>query len=150
MKRICVIGTGYVGLVTGTCFADLGNSVVCLDIVAEKIARLRAGEMPIFEPDLEQLVRRNTAAGRLTFTTRHAEAVPGADFIFIAVDTPTASTGVGCARWSCGEATPSRAPSTTRRRTLLYRRRIRSSTPSTTAMTKDSPISSFPTTSQVR
>ena len=95
MKRICVIGTGYVGLVTGTCFADLGNSVVCLDIVGAKIARLRAGEIPIFEPDLEQLVRRNTAAGRLTFTTEHAEAVPDADFIFIAVDTPTSSTGGG-------------------------------------------------------
>ncbi len=95
MKRICVIGTGYVGLVTGTCFADLGNSVVCLDIAAEKIARLRAGEMTIFEPGLEQLVRRNVSAERLTFTTEHAEAVPGADFIFIAVDTPTGATGGG-------------------------------------------------------
>ncbi len=95
MKRICVIGTGYVGLVTGTCFAELDNSVVCLDIAADKIARLRAGEMPIFEPDLEQLVRRNTAAGRLTFTTEHVEAVPGADFIFIAVDTPTSGSDGG-------------------------------------------------------
>jgi UDPglucose 6-dehydrogenase len=95
MKRICVIGTGYVGLVTGACFADLGNDVVCLDIVPEKITRLRAGEMPIFEPDLEQIVRRNTAAGRLAFTTEHAEAVPDADFIFIAVDTPTSGTGGG-------------------------------------------------------
>ncbi|HKS70824.1 MAG TPA: nucleotide sugar dehydrogenase, partial [Ktedonobacterales bacterium] len=99
MKRICVIGTGYVGLVTGTCFADLGNSVVCLDIVPEKIARLRAGEMTIYEPGLEQLVRRNTAAGRLSFTTEHADAVPGADFVFIAVDTPS-SAGDGGADMS--------------------------------------------------
>ena len=100
MKRICVIGTGYVGLVTGTCFADLGNSVVCLDIVADKIARLRAGELPIFEPGLEPLVRRNVAAGRLAFTTQHDEAVPGADFIFIAVDTPTAASAGGGADMS--------------------------------------------------
>ncbi|HEX6799022.1 MAG TPA: UDP-glucose/GDP-mannose dehydrogenase family protein [Ktedonobacterales bacterium] len=95
MKRICVIGTGYVGLVTGTCFADLGNSVVCLDIVPEKIARLQAGEMTIYEPGLEQLVRRNVAAERLSFTTEHAEAVPGVDFVFIAVDTPSSTADGG-------------------------------------------------------
>ncbi|MFI5273437.1 MAG: UDP-glucose dehydrogenase family protein, partial [Ktedonobacterales bacterium] len=94
-KRVCVVGTGYVGLVTGTCLADLGNSVTCLDIAAEKIARLREGEMPIFEPGLEALVRRNVAAGRLRFSTSYAEAVGDANFIFIAVDTPTIAGGTG-------------------------------------------------------
>jgi UDPglucose 6-dehydrogenase len=89
MKRICVIGTGYVGLVTGACLAELGNRVTCLDVVEEKIARLQAGEMPLYEPGLQPLVARNAAAGRLTFTTRYQEAVPGADFVFIAVGTPT-------------------------------------------------------------
>jgi UDPglucose 6-dehydrogenase len=93
MRKICVIGVGYVGLVTGTGFADLGNQVVCLDIVEEKIAKLRRGEMPIFEPGLEELVARNVAAKRLTFTTNYAEAVPGADFIFIAVNTPPSMDG---------------------------------------------------------
>ncbi len=95
MKNICVVGTGYVGLVTGTCFAELGNSVTCLDVVAEKIARLRMGELPIFEPGLEPLVQRNVEAGRLRFTTEYAEAVPGADYIFIAVNTPTVAGGAG-------------------------------------------------------
>jgi UDPglucose 6-dehydrogenase len=93
MRKICVVGVGYVGLVTGTCFADLGNQVVCLDIVEEKIAKLKRGEMPIYEPGLEELVTRNVAAGRLTFTTSYAEAVPGADFIFIAVNTPPSMDG---------------------------------------------------------
>ena len=93
MKQICVVGTGYVGLVTGTCFADLGNRVVCLDIDEAKIARLRRGELPIFEPGLEELVLRNAAAGRLAFTTSYAEAVPDADFCFIAVNTPAGADG---------------------------------------------------------
>jgi UDPglucose 6-dehydrogenase len=95
MKTICVVGTGYVGLVTGTCFAELGNTVTCLDIVAEKIARLRAGELPIFEPGLEPLVQRNVEAGRLRFTTEYAEALAGADYVFIAVNTPTVANGAG-------------------------------------------------------
>ncbi|HST87187.1 MAG TPA: UDP-glucose/GDP-mannose dehydrogenase family protein [Ktedonobacterales bacterium] len=95
MKNICVVGTGYVGLVTGACLADLDNNVVCLDIVPEKIARLRAGEMPIYEPGLEPLVRRNVAAARLRFTTSYAEAVGDADYIFIAVNTPTVAGGFG-------------------------------------------------------
>ena len=66
MKRICIIGTGYVGLVTGACFADLGNQVVCLDIDEGKIAKLDEGVMPIFEPGLEEIVHRNRAAGRLS------------------------------------------------------------------------------------
>src|SRR5512142_425120 len=93
MRKICVIGVGYVGLVTGTCFADLGHEVVCLDIVEDKIEKLKRGEMPIFEPGLEELVARNVAAGRLTFTTLYADAVPDADFIFIAVGTPSGVDG---------------------------------------------------------
>src|SRR5688572_17126942 len=96
MKTICVVGTGYVGLVTGTCFADLGNRVTCLDIDEEKIARLRRGrpgDLPIFEPGLEELVQRNVAAGRLSFTTSYADAVPDADFCFIAVPTPSGPEG---------------------------------------------------------
>jgi len=91
--RIAVVGTGYVGLVTGTCFADSGNSVTCLDINAEKIARLRRGEIPIYEPGLEELVERNARAGRLRFTTDTAEAVGGAEVVFLAVGTPPAADG---------------------------------------------------------
>ncbi len=93
MRKICVIGVGYVGLVTGTCFADLGHQVVCLDIVAGKIEKLKRGELPIFEPGLEELVARNTAAGRLSFTTDYQEALADADFIFIAVGTPSGVDG---------------------------------------------------------
>ena len=93
MRKICVIGVGYVGLVTGTCFADLGNQVVCLDIAEDKIARLRRGEMPIYEPGLEELVARNVAAKRLHFTTNYPEAVANAEFIFIAVGTPSGVDG---------------------------------------------------------
>ncbi len=93
MRSIAVIGTGYVGLITGAGFADLGNTVTCVDIVEEKIAKLRAGEMPFFEPGLEELVQRNAEAGRLRFTTDYAEAIPGADFVFITVDTPPGTNG---------------------------------------------------------
>ena len=93
MSRICIVGTGYVGLVTGACFADLGNDVVCLDIDEEKIGSLNEGVIPIFEPGLDDLVIRNQAAARLTFTTSYADAVPGADFVFIAVDTPPGPAG---------------------------------------------------------
>jgi UDPglucose 6-dehydrogenase len=93
MKTICVVGTGYVGLVTGTCFADLGNRVICLDINEEKVTRLRRGEIPIYEPGLEELVQRNVAAGRLRFTTSYPEAVTNADYCFIAVNTPSGSEG---------------------------------------------------------
>src|SRR5690349_8904436 len=95
MSKICVVGTGYVGLVTGTCLADLGNDVTCLDVVAEKIERLRAGELPIYEPGLEPMVRRNVDAGRLHFSTSYADAVNGAEFVFIAVNTPTVQGGSG-------------------------------------------------------
>ena len=88
MRNICVAGTGYVGLVTGTCFADLGNRVVCLDINSERIDNLNVGILPIFEPGLEEMVRRNVSAGRLAFTTSYAEGLAGAEFIFICVGTP--------------------------------------------------------------
>jgi len=87
--RIAVIGTGYVGLVSGTCFSEFGVSVTCVDMDAAKIERLRRGEMPIYEPRLEGLVAANMAAGRLAFTTELAPAIEGADAVFIAVGTPS-------------------------------------------------------------
>lgn len=86
--EICVIGTGYVGLVAGTCFAETGNDVVCVDIDAKKIESLNQGVIPIFEPELEDLVKKNHEEGRLTFTTELAEAVRRSRVIFIAVGTP--------------------------------------------------------------
>ncbi|MGH7099530.1 MAG: UDP-glucose dehydrogenase family protein [Stellaceae bacterium] len=86
--RIAVIGTGYVGLVSGTCFSAFGSEVVCVDNDAQKIARLKRGEMPIYEPGLDTLVAENVAAGRLFFTTDLAAAVAGAEAVFIAVGTP--------------------------------------------------------------
>lgn len=93
MKEITVIGVGYVGLVTGACFADLGNRVVALDIDAERIAGLQRGEMPIYEPGLEEVVQRNVIAGRLQFTTDYADALKAAEFVFIAVGTPAGVDG---------------------------------------------------------
>ncbi len=93
MKKICMVGVGYVGLVSGTCFADLGNRVVALDVNAERVANLKQGKLPIYEPGLEELVKRNVAAGRLTFTTDYAEALHEADFAFIAVGTPEGVDG---------------------------------------------------------
>ena len=87
--RIAMIGTGYVGLVSGACFSEFGFDVVCVDKDAGKIERLLRGEIPIFEPGLDQLVAKNVAAGRLSFTTDLAKAVPGADAVFIAVGTPS-------------------------------------------------------------
>jgi UDPglucose 6-dehydrogenase len=87
--RIAMIGTGYVGLVSGVCFSDFGHQVVCVDKDPAKIARLQAGEVPIYEPGLEALMARNVAAGRLSFTTDLASAVDGAEAVFIAVGTPT-------------------------------------------------------------
>jgi UDPglucose 6-dehydrogenase len=87
--RVAMIGTGYVGLVSGACFSEFGVSVVCVDQDREKIARLEAGEMPIYEPGLDQLVAGNRAAGRLSFTGDLPGAVAGADAVFIAVGTPS-------------------------------------------------------------
>jgi len=91
--NVCVIGTGYVGLVAGSCFAETGNDVTCVDIDEEKIARLNEGEIPIFEPELEDLVSRNTKEGRLKFTTDLPEGVKNNDIIFIAVGTPQDEDG---------------------------------------------------------
>ena len=93
MRNICVVGAGYVGLVTGTCFADLGNRIIALDLNEERIKNLNAGILPIYEPGLEEVVRRNVAAGRLRFTTSYAEALAGAEFAFIAVGTPEGVDG---------------------------------------------------------
>ena len=87
--KICMVGAGYVGLVSGACFADFGHDVVCVDTDPSKIERLHAGVMPIFEPGLDDLVMRNAAAGRLAFTTSLAEGVAGAGAVFIAVGTPS-------------------------------------------------------------
>src|SRR5215510_8266414 len=93
MKNICVIGTGYVGLVTGTCFADLGNKVTAIDINEEKIKDLTNGVMPIYEPGLSEMVMRNVKAGRLFFTTSYAEGLKDAEFVFICVGTPEGVSG---------------------------------------------------------
>jgi UDPglucose 6-dehydrogenase len=91
--KIAVIGTGYVGLVTGTCFAETGHHVTCVDLDERKIATLRQGGIPIYEPGLEELVHRNARDGRLDFTTSTADAVRDVDVAFIAVGTPPGETG---------------------------------------------------------
>ena len=92
-KKITVVGTGYVGLVSGTCLADIGHNVTCVDIDEDKISRLRKGIIPIYEPGLEQLVKHNVESGRLTFSTSLVEALPGSEAVFIAVGTPSADDG---------------------------------------------------------
>lgn len=91
--NLCVIGTGYVGLVTGAVFADLGNAVICVDKDDSKISMLRDGRMPIYEPGLEEMVERNVADGRLSFSTAIGDAVRRSDVVFIAVGTPPGSNG---------------------------------------------------------
>lgn len=91
--KICVVGTGYVGLVTGTCFAEKGHEVRCMDIDAARVEKLKKGECPIYEPELGAMLRRNAAAGRLSFTTDMKEALEGAALCFIAVGTPPAGDG---------------------------------------------------------
>ncbi len=93
MKKICVVGTGYVGLVTGVCFADLGNDVTCIEIDPRKLDTLRSGKSPIYEPGLEELLKRNLDAGRLRFTDNYDLGVPEADFVFITVGTPMNQDG---------------------------------------------------------
>lgn len=91
--NIAVIGTGYVGLVTGTCLAETGNNVICVDIVAEKVQKMKEGVMPIYEPGLDVLFNRNIAQGRLSFTTELAEAINDAQIIFLALPTPPGGDG---------------------------------------------------------
>ncbi|MBY6205549.1 UDP-glucose dehydrogenase family protein [Halomonas denitrificans] len=91
--RVSIFGTGYVGLVTGACLAEVGNHVVCMDIDADKVARLERGEIPIYEPGLEALVERNHAAGRLAFTTDADHATRHGEIVFIAVGTPSDEDG---------------------------------------------------------
>jgi len=91
--QIAVIGTGYVGLVTGACFAETGNDVICVDIDANKVARLKNGEVPIYEPGLDVIFERNTKQGRLSFTTNLEEAIKEASIIFLALPTPPGADG---------------------------------------------------------
>ena len=92
--KICFIGTGYVGLVSGVCFSDLGNNVICIDKDREKLSRIENGDIPIFEPGLSELVRKNLDAGRLSFSDDLIGSINKSDIVFIAVGTPTAKDGV--------------------------------------------------------
>jgi UDPglucose 6-dehydrogenase len=93
MKKIAVVGTGYVGLVTGTCFAETGNRVICIDIDEKKVERLKKGEVPIYEPNLEVLFERNISAERLSFTTSLSDGIKDAEIIFLALPTPPGEDG---------------------------------------------------------
>ena len=93
MYKVCMVGTGYVGLVTGACLADFGNRVVCVDVDSQRIRLLTSGEIPFFEPLLDELVRRNVKAGRLDFTTELMPSVHASDVVFIAVGTPDRGDG---------------------------------------------------------
>lgn len=102
--NIAIVGTGYVGLVAGACFAESGNDVICVDIDEEKIARLNRGEIPIYEPGLEELIKNNVAGGRLTFITDISAAVKGSEVIFVAVGTPEDTDGSADLRFVLGVA----------------------------------------------
>jgi len=104
MKKIAVVGTGYVGLVTGTCFAETGNQVICVDIDAKKVERMRNGEIPIYEPHLDVLFERNIKAGRLSFTTDLLEGIADAEIIFLALPTPPGEDGSADLRYILGVA----------------------------------------------
>src|SRR4051812_22936237 len=102
--NIAVVGTGYVGLVTGTCLAETGNNVVCVDINAEKVKKMQDGVVPIYEPHLDSLFHRNIKAGRLTFTTNLKEAIDKALIIFLALPTPPGEDGAADLRYILGVA----------------------------------------------
>ena len=102
--KIIVVGTGYVGLVTGTCLAEVGIEVVCIDIDQKKIENLKNGILPIYEPGLEELVIRNYKSGKLTFSTNLAEAIKGAKAAFIAVGTPPDEDGSADLKYVLGVA----------------------------------------------
>ena len=102
--KIAVVGTGYVGLVTGTCFAETGNEVVCVDVNEAKVKSLREGVVPIYEPDLDILFERNTKVGRLKFTTSLAEGIEGAKIIFLALPTPPGEDGSADLKYVLGVA----------------------------------------------
>lgn len=102
--KVAVVGTGYVGLVTGTCFAEAGNDVLCVDNNQEKLAMLRAGQVPIFEPGLENMFEKNTTEGRLNFTDSLADAVAFADIIFLALPTPPTEDGSADLKYVLGVA----------------------------------------------
>lgn len=104
MKKIAVVGTGYVGLVTGTCFAETGNQVICVDIDSEKVARMRNGEVPIYEPHLDVLFERNIKANRLSFTTDLEAGIRDAEIIFLALPTPPGEDGSADLRYILGVA----------------------------------------------
>jgi UDPglucose 6-dehydrogenase len=104
MKQICVVGVGYVGLVTAACFSDLGNRVIALDIIDEKVEKLKRGIMPIYEPGLKEMVDRNVRAGRLSFTTSYPEGLRGTEFVFIAVGTPSGVDGEADLRYVAASA----------------------------------------------
>ena len=91
--KIAIVGTGYVGLVSGTCFAEMGVDVTCVDVDAEKVARLQHGQVPIYEPGLEEMVLRNSRAGRLKFTTDLTECLDDVEIVFSAVGTPPDEDG---------------------------------------------------------
>jgi len=102
--KIAVIGTGYVGLVTGTCLAETGNNVICVDIVEEKVNKMKAGQLPIYEPGLDVLFHRNIAQNRLSFTTNLAEAIKDAQIIFMALPTPPGGDGAADLSYILGAA----------------------------------------------
>ncbi|MBK7148756.1 MAG: UDP-glucose/GDP-mannose dehydrogenase family protein [Bacteroidetes bacterium] len=102
--KIAVVGTGYVGLVTGTCFAETGNEVVCIDVNQEKVKSLQAGVIPIYEPDLDVLFERNTKQGRLKFTTSLLDGIKGAKIIFLALPTPPGEDGSADLKYVLGVA----------------------------------------------
>lgn len=104
MKKIAVVGTGYVGLVTGTCFAETGNQVICVDIDKQKVERMRSGEVPIYEPHLDVLFERNIKANRLSFTTNLEEGIKDAEIIFLALPTPPGEDGSADLRYILGVA----------------------------------------------